>query len=66
MFVMEHRTSIEMLVYDANADIKGYLKEEYRALLKHIDLHNTLPGLLDDQSAVSVVLGKMRFIADRC
>ena len=66
IYVLEHRTGIEMLVYAAAGGIKSYLSQEFKELLVHPDLENTLPGLLDDGTAVDSVTQKIRFIAEKC
>lgn len=62
IYVLEHRSSIEREVYDSEQTIKSYLVKEFSEIMKHPDLENSLPGLLDNQDAVDMVLGKMNFI----
>lgn len=66
IYVLEHRSGIEMLVFDAEEDIKSYLSDEFTKLLQHPDLENTLPGLLDDDGAIDVVIGRIQFVAAKC
>lgn len=62
-FVLEHRSGIEMLAYEADTSIQGYLASEFRNLLDHPDLDNTIQGFLDDPQAVDEVYAKMIFIS---
>lgn len=66
IYVLEHRSGIEMLVFDAEEDVKQYLSKEFTELLKHPDLENTLPGMLDDEGAMNTVLSRIKFIAEKC
>jgi len=61
--VLEHRTGIELLVFDAKDDIKQYLSTEFSALLNHPGLENTLPGIVD---AVDLVMSRIQFISEKC
>ena len=65
-YVLEHRSNIEMLVFDADEPIKSYLSQAFKELLVHPDLENTLPGVLDDYNAVDMVLKKIKFMAKKC
>jgi len=65
-YVLEHRTGIEQLVFDAKEDVKKYLSIEFAKLLKHPDLENTLPGLLDDDGSIDMIMGRINFIAEKC
>lgn len=65
IYVLEHRTGIEMDVYDSDDSIKRYLADAFNKLLSHPDLENTLPGLLDQDEAIDGVLSKIKFIATR-
>lgn len=63
-FVLEHNGDIERKVYDSNnSKLKSYLAEQFKNLLLHPDLINTLPGLLDDDASVPVVIGKIKFFS---
>ncbi len=66
VYVLEHRSNIEILVFNADESIKAYLASEFTQLLKHPDLENTLPGLVDDSTAVDTVIRRMKFIAEKC
>jgi hypothetical protein len=66
VYVLEHSSTIERDVYGANLDIKSYLSDAFKTLLLHPDMESGLSGLLDEQSAKNTVLGKMKFIADKC
>ncbi|MBL4828078.1 MAG: hypothetical protein JKY66_10280 [Spongiibacteraceae bacterium] len=63
IFVLEHRSTIDRDIFGAPNDIKFYLATEFQKILQHPELENTLPGLLDDDSATEMVLGRMHFIA---
>ena len=65
IFVLEHRSTIDRDIFGAPNDIKFYLATEFQKILQHPELENTLPGLLDDDSATEMVLGRMHFIASQ-
>ncbi len=62
-YVLEHRTGIEILVFDAKDDVKEYLKKEFSGLLNHPELENTLPGIAD---AVDLVMSRIQFVSEKC
>lgn len=59
-YVLEHRTGIDLQVYNASAEIKQYLAEKCRMLLIHPGLDNNLPGLVN---SVPLVRSRIKFIA---
>ena len=63
VYVLEHRSDIDRLVYATDEDLKTYLAKAFAHLLQHPDLTNTLPGMVDSQDSVDFVLKKMQFIA---
>ncbi len=65
-FVIEHRSDIDILVYESKAQIKSYLSECFTLLINHPDYENTLPGMLDNSSAWKVVRDRVLFIATKC
>ena len=65
-YVLEHRTGIELLVFEAATDIKKYLSDAFRLLLEHPSLENTLPGLIDSKSSIDTVKNRINFITYKC
>jgi Uncharacterized protein conserved in bacteria len=59
-FVLEHRTGIELELYDAPTEIRAYLGEQCRSLLAHPGLDNSLPGIVDRPD---VVKARLKFIS---
>lgn len=66
IFVLEHNSNIETLVFSAPEHLKSYLKHEFTQILTHPSLTNSLAGMLDDKNAVTMVLAKMKFISTKC
>ncbi|WP_020409948.1 nucleotidyl transferase AbiEii/AbiGii toxin family protein [Hahella ganghwensis] len=65
-YVLEHRTGIDLEVYEAGERVKSYLKSEFTNLLDHPDLDNHLPGMLDHPDSAEGVVAKMVFISEKC
>lgn len=63
IYVLEHRSTIESEVVGAPNKLRAYLAKKFSTLIKHPDLENTLPGILDDTNAANMVIGKMERIA---
>ncbi|MEY4589955.1 MAG: hypothetical protein RL497_2031 [Pseudomonadota bacterium] len=59
-YVLEHRTGIETIVFDAAPEIQHYLADQCRSLLAHPGLDNNLPGLV---GSVALVKSRLKYIA---
>ena len=59
VYVLEHRTDIVRLIQSADEDLKAYLAGAFASLLRHPDLENTLPGMVDSKDAAGVVLQRI-------
>lgn len=59
-YLLEHRTGIEQLIFDADPTVQSYLAKQCKMLLAHPGLDNNLPGLVD---SVALVKSRLKFIA---
>lgn len=66
IYVLEHRTGIELLIFDASQDLKAYLKNQAVVLLGDDRFLNYLPGLVDDPLSVHEILIKLKFVSEKC
>ncbi len=66
IYVLEHRSGIELLIFDASEDIKAYLKCQAATLLADDGFLNYLPGMVDELHSVNEIIIKLKFIAEKC
>jgi hypothetical protein len=59
-YVLEHKTGVEKIIFEADLTIQTYLAAQCAALLRHPGLDNNLPGLVD---SVALVKTRLNFIA---
>ena len=61
--MIEGRAEMAQDVADARDDVRAHVVASVRALLKHPDFRNALPGLLSDSDRESIVSARLAQIA---